>query len=69
MGEGGVVKRAVWELLYVSPGAIRLPSLATMVRSESDQSLDVIGLAHSRHSVTTTVRPRDMTETKSQRER
>lgn len=69
MGEGGEVKRAMWELLNVGPGALLLPSLATMVRSESDQRLDVIGLAHSCHSVTTTVRPGDIIETEAQRDR
>lgn len=61
MGDGGVVeiKRAVWELQYVSPGALLLPSLATVVIWESDQRPGVIRLAHSCHTVTTTGRLRD----------
>lgn len=49
----------MWELQYVSPGALLLPSLATMVSWESDQRPGVIGPAHSCHTVTTTGRPRD----------
>lgn len=60
IGEGGVeeVERAVWKLQYVSPGALLLSSLATMVSSESDQRPNVIGSAHSCHTVTTTERLR-----------
>lgn len=43
----------------MSPGALLLPSLATMVSWESDQRLGVSGPAHSCHTVTTTGRPRD----------
>lgn len=52
------VERAVWKLQYVSPGALLLSSLATMVSSESDQRPNVIGPAHSCHTVTTTGRMR-----------
>ena len=73
-GDGGVVevKRAVWELRYASPGALLLPSLATMVSWESDQRLGVIGPARSCHTVTTTGRQRDTDThivTKGRRER
>lgn len=56
---GGGKERAVWELQHPSPGALLLPSLATVVIWESDQRLGVIRLAHSCHTVTTTGRPRD----------
>lgn len=45
--------------VYASPGALLLPSLATVVIWESDQRPGVIRLAHSCHTVTTTGQLRD----------